>query len=696
MTQIYKVSEGRPDPLGATLDDAGVNFAIFSENATNMTVCLFSDDGVEEQLLIDLPEREGFIWHGHITGLKAGQKYGYRAHGPYCPDEGHRFNPHKLLMDPYAKGLTGHPEWNPALMSYEVGKKDEDLTFSTVDSAPFMPRSIVVDTSFDWGDDRPPRTRRINSVFYEAHTKGLTAQHPNADAKGYFGGVACDAMLEYYTKLGITAVELLPVQAFINDDFLIEKGLTNYWGYQSIGFFAPDPRYMERGNIAEFQGMVKRLHSAGIEVILDVVYNHTGEGSEMGPTLSFRGLDNASYYRLAADKRYYINDTGTGNTINMDHPMVVRMIMDSLRYWVETMHVDGFRFDLCATLGRKAEGFDTNAAFFTAIKQDPILKKVKLIAEPWDIGPGGYQLGAFPVPFQEWNDKFRDGVRRYWRGDPGSVPDLAARLTGSAEQFDHSDRAATSSVNFVTAHDGYTLEDTVSYVQKHNHANGEGNNDGHNENSSDNFGVEGPSQDSAVLSARAQRKRNIMATLLLSQGTPMILAGDEFGNSQHGNNNAYCQDNEISWLDWDGMDHEFLEFTRRLIAFRKDQPILHQRRFLHSRERLTDGREDLFWRRSDGLPMTQEDWDDATRNHIAVEMRTASETPEYAALPYTIFLVFNAGSDLAVVIPELPDGRKWNQHFDTSTGCFDVLPVAGPTLTVPANSVVVLVSELPT
>ena len=695
MTKTYKVTEGRPDPLGATLDDTGVNFAVFSENATKMTLCLFSDDGVEEKILIDLPEREGFIWHGHVAGIKAGQKYGYRAHGPYRPDEGHRFNPHKLLMDPYAKGLTGHPEWNPALMSYEVGTKRKDLTFSTTDSAPFMPRSIVVDTSFDWGDDRPPRTRRINSVIYEAHTKGLTALHPTAEPKGFFGGVASDPMLEYYNKLGITAVELLPVQAFINDDFLVEKGLTNYWGYQSIGFFAPDPRYMQNGDIAEFQGMVKRLHAAGIEVILDVVYNHTGEGGELGPTLCFKGLDNASYYRLAKDKRFYINDTGTGNTINMDHPMVVRMIMDSLRYWVEIMHVDGFRFDLCATLGRKAEGFDTNAAFFTAIKQDPVLKKVKLIAEPWDIGPGGYQLGAFPVPFQEWNDKFRDGIRRYWRGDPGRIPELAARLTGSAEQFDHSDRGATSSVNFVTAHDGYTLEDTVTYIHKHNHANGEDNNDGHGENYSSNFGIEGPSKDPAVLSARAQRKRNIMATLLLSQGTPMILAGDEFGNSQNGNNNAYCQDNELSWLDWTTMDEPFLEFTRHMIDFRKKHPILRQRRFLHSRERLTDGREDLFWRRADGNPMTQADWDDPQRMHIAVEMRTASGTPEYASAEYTIFMVFNTGSALSVVIPTLPTGRRWEKHIDTSVNITDPVPVAGPTIMVEPDSVTVLVSVLP-
>ncbi len=695
MTKMYKVTEGRPDPLGATLDDEGVNFAVFSENATKMTLCLFSENGHEEQILIDLPEREGYIWHGHVAGIGAGQKYGYRAHGPYRPDEGHRFNPHKLLMDPYAKGLTGHPEWNPALMSYDVTKKRKDLTFSTTDSAPFMPRSIVVDTSFDWGDDRPPRTRRINSVYYEAHTKGLTALHPTAAPKGYFGGVASDPMLEYYNKLGITAVELLPVHAFINDDFLVEKGLTNYWGYQSIGFFAPDPRYMERGDIAEFQGMVKRLHSAGIEVILDVVYNHTGEGGELGPTLSFKGLDNASYYRLAKDKRYYINDTGTGNTINMDHPMVVRMIMDSLRYWVETMHVDGFRFDLCATLGRRAEGFDTNSAFFTAIKQDPVLKKVKLIAEPWDIGPGGYQLGAFPVPFQEWNDKFRDGIRRYWRGDPGRVPELAARLTGSAEQFDHSDRAATASVNFVTAHDGYTLQDTVSYIHKHNHANGEGNNDGHGENYSSNFGVEGPSKDPEILAARARRKRNIMATLLLSQGTPMILAGDEFGNTQNGNNNAYCQDNEISWLDWQHMDQEFFAFTQHMIAFRKSHPILRQRRFLHSRERLTDGREDLFWRRADGNPMTQADWDDPERMHIAVEMRTASGTPEYAVAEYTIFMVFNAGPALSVVIPTIPDGRRWEKHIDTSQYIADPAPVAGPTIMVEPDSITVLVSVLP-
>lgn len=691
MTTDVTISAGRAAPLGAIFDGEGVNFAVFSAHATRMVLCLFSADGRETHR-IPLPERDGDVWHGHIAGLRPGQRYGYRAHGPYAPHQGHRFNPNKLLIDPYARRLTGQPHWHDALYGYDIAR--DDLSFSTLDSAPFMPRSVVVDPSFSWGNDRPPETPVEESVIYEAHVKGLTRLHPAASPKGRFLGLASDPMLEHYTKLGITAVELLPVHAFVDDKFLHDKGLTNYWGYQTLGFFAPDPRYLSGDDISEFQQMVARLHSAGIEVILDVVYNHTCEGTELGPTLAFRGLDNASYYRLAEDRRFYINDTGTGNTVNVDHPMVLRMIMDSLRYWVEVMHVDGFRFDLCATLGRRGnEGFDPGAAFFDAVRQDPTLARVKLIAEPWDIGPGGYQLGAFPPPFLEWNDRFRDAVRQYWRGDAGQVPRLADRITGSAQQFDHSGRPATSSVNLITAHDGFTLTDVVSYDTRHNHANGEGNRDGHGANYSDNLGVEGPTADPAIRAARARRKRNMLATLLLSQGVPMLLAGDEIGNTQSGNNNAYAQDNEIGWIGWEGADEALTDAVAALIAFRRAHPILRQKRFLHARERAVDGLPDLFWWREDGAEMTDADWHDDARRLLCVEKRTAAGTPPYAALETAIFLVFNAGEAATVTLPPAPSGMGWVARIDTSEESVAVERPAAGSIACPADCVLALVLE---
>ncbi|SPJ25916.1 glycogen debranching protein GlgX [Palleronia abyssalis] len=664
MPKTISIAAGRSTQLGATFDGDGVNFAVFSQNATRMELCLFPEGGGEVR--IDLPERNGDVWHGYISGLTPGMHYGYRAHGPYAPAQGHRFNPAKLLMDPYAKRLTGHPQWNDALMGYTVGK--EDSVPDPRDSAPYMPRSVVEDPAFSWGRDLPPQVTVEQSVIYEAHVKGLTARRRDVRFPGTFLGLASDPMLDYYTKLGITAIELLPVQAFLTDRFLHEKNLTNYWGYQTLGFFAPEPKYLARGKIAEFQQMVARLHRAGIEVILDVVYNHTCEGNELGPTLSFRGLDNASYYRLMPeDKRLYVNDTGCGNTVNVDHPMVLRMIMDSLRYWVEVMHVDGFRFDLCSTLARVDEGgFDRGAAFFDAIRQDPVLAQVKLIAEPWDIGPGGYQLGGFPPPFLEWNDKYRDRVRMFWRGDAGSVPGLADRLTGSALQFDHSGRPATASVNLLTAHDGFTLHDVVSYTKKHNDANGEGNRDGHGQNYSDNLGVEGPTRKKGVIAARNRRKRNMMATLMLSQGTPMILAGDEVGHTQGGNNNAYCQDNQTSWIDWDRADGDFLEFTRAMIRFRQEHPLLRQKLFLHSRERTVDGREDLFWWRSDGQPMAQEDWEDPELRALGAELRMASGTPAYAETEEAIFAIFNRGPARDWILPDPPSGMEWDWRIDTA------------------------------
>jgi isoamylase len=689
MTRTLTMTEGRPAPLGATFDGEGVNFAVFSEHATRISVCIFSEDGKTETDRLDLPERNGDVWHGYVSGLRPGLMYGLRADGPYAPHHGHRFNVNKLLLDPYAKRITGHPVWHDALMGYTVGDRRGDLSFDRRDSAPYMPRCVVEDPSFSWGIDRAPGHKDAESILYEAHVKSFTAQFPGADAPGTFLALGSDPVLDYLTDLGITAIELLPVHAFLNDRFLVEKGLTNYWGYQTLGFFAPEPRYLHAGQIAEFQYMVARLHAAGIEVILDVVYNHTGEGNETGPTLSFRGLDNLSYYRLAPDKRGYINDTGTGNTVNVDHPMVLRMILDSLRYWVEVMHVDGFRFDLCSTLGRTATGFDRGAAFFDAIRQDPVLTNVKLIAEPWDIGPGGYQLGAFPPPFLEWNDKYRDGVRRYWRGDPHHVPVMADRLTGSALQFDHSGRPATASVNMLTAHDGFTLTDVVSFVERHNEANGEDNRDGHSANWSDNFGVEGPSTNPSIRAARALRRRNMMATLLLCQGTPMILAGDEVGNSQGGNNNAYCQDNETGWIDWARADADFLAFTRKMIAFRHAHPILRQQRFLHARERAVDGVEDLFWWRPDGTPMTQTDWDDPEARVLCAELRMASGTPVYAERNNALFLVFNAGeADVTVRLPTPPAGQTWTHRIATTTAWFGKEPL-DETLDVPGPSVAV-------
>lgn len=663
MTQTIAMTAGRPTPLGATFDGAGVNFAVFSQHAERAVLCLFDERNRETR--VDLPEREGHVWHGHVDGLRPGQKYGFRMHGPYRPHEGHRFNARKLLIDPYAKRLTGRPAAHDALMGYRVGHHDADLSFDRRDSAQHMPKSVVVDPSFAWGDDRALHRPLSETVIYEAHVKGLTAGRTDIGHRGSYLAMASEPVLDHLTRLGITAIELLPVHAFADDRFLTDRKLTNFWGYMSYGFFAPEPRYMQTGDIAEFQQMVARFHKAGIEVILDVVYNHTAEGNELGPTLSFRGLDNASYYRLAEDRRFYVNDAGTGNVLNLDSPFTLRLVMDSLRYWVEVMHVDGFRFDLASVLGRTRGVFDRDAPLFRAIRQDPVLNRVKLIAEPWDIGPGGYQLGAYPAPFAEWNDRYRDQIRGFWRGDPGLIGKLAKRVAGSAARFDHDGRPATSSVNFVAAHDGFTLMDTVSFNDKHNEANGEENRDGHNHNLSDNMGAEGPTVDPAITAARDRRRRNLIATLMLSQGTPMLLAGDELGNSQGGNNNAYAQDNPTGWVDWDGADPAFLDFVRRVIAFRRAHPILRQKRFLHSQPREQDGLPDLFWRRADGAPMTPDDWNDPDRRLLAAEMRMASGTPAYAALPGAVFLVFNNGPEAQVRLPDAPDGR-WRRRLDSA------------------------------
>ena len=675
MSDDFTILPGRAAPVGATFDGDGVNFAVFSEHATRMTLCLFSEDGATEIAQIDLPERDGDVWHGYIPGLIPGQLYGYRAHGPYRPDQGHRFNPHKLLIDPYAKRLTGHPTWSDKLLGYESGSRRADLSFDTHDSAPFMPKGVVVDPSFSWGEDMPPDTPVAETVIYEAHVKGLTRLHPTASPPGTFLGMASEPVLDYLADLGITAVELLPSQAFLDDRFLVEKKLSNYWGYQTIGFFAPEPRFLSDASIAEFQTMVARFHSAGIEVLMDVVYNHTGEGSELGPTLSFRGLDNRSYYRLEENPRYYVNDTGTGNTLNLDHPMVLRMVMDSLRYWVEVMHVDGFRFDLCATLGRTPTGFDRGAAFFDAIRQDPVLTRVKLIAEPWDIGPGGYQLGAFPPPFLEWNDRFRDGVRRFWRKDPGRAPDLADRLTGSALQFDHSGRPATASVNFISAHDGFTLADVVSYSRKHNEANGENNRDGHNHNSSWNCGVEGETDDEAINQARKRDVRALLATLFLSRGTPLIQQGDEMYRTQQGNNNAYAQDNEITWVDWESADGALVDFVGALQGFRKAHLAVSHDHWLTGQDR--NGVRDVVWLHPDGREMTEGDWNDTSASVLGMHLRHKDDE---------VLVWFNRRVE--PVVARLPEGN-WTIGIQSDQS-FEVTITEG-TATLPPRSVVALV-----
>jgi glycogen operon protein len=614
---------GRPWPLGATFDGGGTNFALFSAHATKVELCLFSEKG-REVARIPLPEWTDEVWHGYLPEIGPGQLYGYRVHGPYAPEEGHRFNPAKLLLDPYAKLIAGRFRWSDALMGYRVGSGRKDLSQDRRDSAHAMPKAVVADTAFAWGDDRPLEIPWRDTVIYEAHPRGLTMRHPDVPIghRGLFSGLATPPMLDHLTRLGITAIELLPVHAFLDEPHLTDLGLANYWGYNSIGFFAPEPKYLGAGGLLEFQSMVRRFHHAGIEVILDVVYNHTAEGSELGPTLSFRGVDNASYYRLQPDEpRYYINDTGCGNTLNTTHPRVVQLIIDSLRYWVEAMHVDGFRFDLATILGRETYGYDPHGGFFDALRQDPVLRRVKLIAEPWDVGPGGYQLGNFPPGFAEWNDRFRDGVRRFWRGDESTLPDLARSLLGSADLFERGGRRPYASVNFVTAHDGFTLADLVSYDQKHNEANGEDNQDGHDGNHSWNHGVEGPTDDPKILDLRARQRRNLIATLLLSQGTPMLLAGDEVLNGQNGNNNAYCQDNEIGWIDWPEAETDrqaASAFTERLIAYRAAHPVLRRTHFLHGRELSPDGAKDVIWVDPDGREKTEEDWANAWERAVGM------------------------------------------------------------------------------
>jgi isoamylase len=669
------VREGRPFPLGATWDGLGVNFALFSANATRVELCLFDNDGETELERIDLPEYTDEVWHGYLPEARPGTVYGYRVHGPYEPDAGHRFNPNKLLIDPYAKQLVGELAWGPEIFGYVLDHPDKDLSFNEQDSAKLMPKCRVIDPAFTWGGERRPTAPWEQAIVYEVHVKGFSKlnRHVPEAERGTFAGLAHAPVAQYLRSLGVTSAELLPVHAFIDDSYLLEKGLRNYWGYNSIAFFAPEPRYMHSGFANEFKEMVNQFHASGIEVILDVVYNHTAEGNELGPTLSLKGIDNASYYRLLPDQnRYYINDTGTGNTVNLSHQRVLQMVADSLRYWATEMRVDGFRFDLATILAREPYGFDEGGGFLDACRQDPVLSSVKLIAEPWDIGPGGYQVGQFPPGWAEWNDKFRDTVRAYWKGDEGKLPEFAARVSGSGDLFNKRGRRPWASVNFITAHDGFNLNDLVSYNDKHNEANGEDNRDGHDNNHSWNHGVEGPTDDAEIVALRERQKRNLMATLLLSQGTPMILAGDEFSHTQHGNNNAYAQDNEISWLNWDGITPEgraLREFTRKLIAVRKAFPILHRGRFLVGQYNEELDVKDVAWLTPAGTEMEAEHWSDPLARcfGMLLDGRAQPTGIRRRGAEATLLLVFNAHSDVVeFTLPEVPEGKRWSGLIDTN------------------------------
>jgi isoamylase len=701
-----KAYPGHPYPLGATWDGKGVNFALYADNATGVELCLFkSQKDKKEFAKIELTERTHQIWHIYLPNAKPGQLYGYRVHGPYDPQNGHRYNANKLLIDPYAKAIAGTIAWHDSLFGYKLGHPDADLSFSTEDSAPYVPKSVVVDSNFDWEGDKPPKVSYHKTIIYETHVKGFTKLHPEIpdEIKGTYAALAHPVTVRYLHSLGITAIELMPVHHFILDRHLAERGLSNYWGYNSIGFFAPDVRYSgsggEGGQVFEFKTMVKELHKAGIEVILDVVYNHTGEGNHMGPTISFRGIDNASYYRLTENKRFCMDYTGTGNTLNVMMPNVLRLIMDSLRYWILEMHVDGFRFDLASALARELHEVDRLGSFFDIIHQDPVISQVKLIAEPWDIGEGGYMVGKFPPGWAEWNGKYRDCLRDYWRGADSMLGEFAQRFTGSPDLYQNDYRKPTASINFITAHDGFTLHDLVSYNEKHNMENGEDNNDGESHNRSWNCGAEGPTKDPAIISLRQQQKRNLLASLFLSQGVPMIVAGDELSRTQKGNNNAYCQDNEISWIDWENADKELLEFTRKIIHFRKKHPVFRRRRWFQGEPVLKAGDvEDIEWFLPEGDKMTQENWLHDYAKSLGVYLnglgiRTLGPKGEQI-IDDSFYVIFNAYHDkLSYTLPPLKYAKHWTKMVDTSKnmiadheGSFK----AGEKVVVEGRSVVVL------
>ncbi|KAA6440683.1 glycogen debranching protein GlgX [Dyadobacter flavalbus] len=672
---------GHPYPLGATWDGKGVNFAVFSENAESVQLCLFNDENdAEEYVKIKIEEVSHHIWHVYVPDLKPGQLYGYRVFGPYEPENGHRFNHHKLLIDPYTKSLAGTIKWDDALFGYEVGHEAEDLSFSETDSAFFIPKSVVVDYSFDWENDSRPNIPYHDTIIYEAHVKGFTILNNEIpeEIRGTYAALAHPATIKYLKELGITAIELLPVHYFIADRHLLEKGLTNYWGYNSLCFFAPDNRYSStkgRGaEVAEFKNMVKELHKAGIEVIVDVVYNHTAEGNHMGPTLSYKGLDNASYYRLKDDEpRYYMDYTGTGNTINARLPNALALIMDSLRYWITEMHVDGFRFDLASALARVLHDTDTLSSFFNIIHQDPVISQVKLIAEPWDINADGYMVGKFPGGWAEWNGMYRDCIRNYWRGSESMLADFAMRFTGSPDLYKGGYRRPTASINLITAHDGFTLNDLVSYNDKHNEANGEDNNDGANDNNSWNCGVEGATDLAEIVALRNRQKRNLLTTLFLSQGVPMLVAGDELGRTQNGNNNAYCQDNEISWLNWQSADRELLEFTKGIIRFIKKHPSFRRRRWFQGLPVTGAGRDDIMWFMPDGSQMTEENWQHDMAKSLSVYLngkgiRCVNYDGE-RIYDDSFFIIFNAHEDAyKYTLPVDVNDNAWHKVIDTSDG----------------------------
>ena len=665
---------GSPHPPGATWDGEGTNFALYSEAASGVDLCLFDRDGRETRL--PLPEVDAHVWHGYVPGVGPGQRYSYRVHGPYDPANGQRCNPAKLLVDPYAKAIDGNLDWDDSVFGYTAG--GDDRVPDPRDSAPHVPKAVVADTLFPWGDDQRPRTPFHESVIYETHVKGFTKRHPAIPdpLRGTYAGLASPPAIEHLLRLGVTAVELLPVHHFVSEHALVERGLTNYWGYNTLGFFAPHAAYSSAGTtgeqVREFKAMVRSLHAAGIEVILDVVYNHTAEGNHLGPTLCFRGIDNAAYYRLVEnDRRLYMDYTGTGNTLNARHPEVLHLIMDSLRYWVTEMHVDGFRFDLASALARGFHEVDRLSAFFDLIHQDPVTSQVKLIAEPWDIGEGGYQVGNFPPLWTEWNGRYRDTVRDYWRGADNALPDLAYRLTGSSDLYGRTGRRPYASVNFVTAHDGFTLTDLVSYDSKHNEANGEDNRDGTDDNRSWNSGAEGPSRDPEVNEIRNRRRRALMATLLLSQGVPMLRHGDEIGHTQQGNNNAYCQDNEISWLDWEHADEEFLDFCAELVAFRLQHPVFRRARFFDGRPVIGSDLSDICWFRPDAAEMTTQDWQTGFAKSMSVVLNgDALPDPDPRGQPLTddtFLLLLNAHhEDIAFELPDGLWGEQWQPQADTT------------------------------
>ncbi len=678
MSSRARVWPGKSYPLGAVWDGKGVNFALFSAHAEKVELCLFDSSGQREIERLTLPENTDQVWHGYVPGLWQGTLYGYRVSGPYEPQIGHRFNHHKLLLDPYAKQFYGTLHLRDEHCGYQVGHSSADLSFDTRDNAREMLKCVVVDTSFNWEGDRPPEIPWRQTLIYETHVRGYTICHEGLPhhLRGTFAGLAHPEIIKYLKSLGVTAVELMPVHAFVNDRFLIDRKLHNYWGYSTLCFFAPEPRYLSSGDLAEFKTMIKRLHDAGIEVLLDVVYNHTAEGDQMGPTLSFKGIDNASYYRLQPDnRRYYINDTGCGNTLNLIHPRVLQMVMDSLRYWVDEMHVDGFRFDLAVTLAREEYGYDRRGGFFDAIRQDPALSQVKVIAEPWDIGPGGYQLGGFPAGTAEWNDRFRDSVRRFWRGDDGMLAKLAPNLLASSDLFEHDCRRSWTTINYIASHDGFTLADLVSYNERHNEANGENNRDGHPSNFSNNHGVEGPTDDPAIRQIRLRQRRNMLATLLLSQGTPMLLAGDEIGRTQRGNNNAYCQDNEINWLNWQNItpeEQDFLDFVRRLINLRHEHPVLRRPQFLHgSHVSKTNQLRDIDWISPGGGTLSDYHWQEPQAHCFGMLLAgDAGEyfTPDgYLETDDTLLIILNAGpTALPFRMPVINGASRWRCLLDTS------------------------------